>query len=314
MKDSYLITGATGFIGSHLVHKLVELNKTVHIISRNQNANWRLSDINRKIHFHKINILDKNLRNLINNIYPTHVFHLAAYGSLPREDNPRKMYEVNVLGTMNLIKSLSLKYLKLFINTGSSSEYKLKNRALKENDFLEPLNNYGLSKMTQTFYCQKEAKINNLPIVTFRLFSPYGPFEEKTRLIPDVILHAIKNKNISLSNPKFVRDFIFIDDVVEAYLQACKIIPKPGEIFNIGSGTQSSIEKIVKIILSQTNSKSNLLWGAKPKQERQIEPKTWKADINKAKKYLKWKPKHTLENGIYKTIVWFKNNESLYVR
>jgi nucleoside-diphosphate-sugar epimerase len=314
MKDIYLITGASGFIGSQLTRRLINLNKTVHVISRNQKICWRLSDIQSKIHFHKIDILDKNLNHLIDKIRPTYIFHLAAYGSLPKEDNAEKMFRTNILGTMNLIRSLSPKYLKLFINAGSSAEYKINNEALREDDCLEPLNDYGLSKMTQTLYCQKEAKKNNLPIITFRLFSPYGPFEKKTRLIPEVILHAITNRNVPLSEPKFVRDFIFVDDVVDAYLQACKKLPKPGEIFNIGSGKQSSIENVVKIVLLKTNSKSKPLWGAKPKHERQMEPKIWKANITKAKQHLEWKPAHTLADGISRTITWFNNNKFLYAR
>lgn len=312
MKESYLITGATGFVGSCIAHQLVKIGKTVHVISRQQKVNWRLRDIEKQINFYSIDLRDKNLSMLLYKINPTYVFHLSAYGSLPKEDQIEDMISTNLFGTINLLQSLNFKKVKLFINTGSSAEYKIADKPFVENDIVQPINDYGVSKVAQTIYCQKEAIKNNLPIITFRLFSPYGYLETGTRLIPHVILYAINNDDIHLTNKKHVRDFIFIKDIINAYLQACTIAVKPGEIFNIGSGKQQSVEEIVKKVLLITNSTSRPIWGGYEKQSRQIEPKMWEADITKAARILKWKPKYSLEKGLNETISWFKENINLY--
>ena len=105
----------------------------------------------------------------------------------------------------------------LLVNTGSSSEYGIKNSAMKESSLLEPVTEYGVSKAAATLFCQSYAVTENLPIVTLRLFSPYGRYEQKSRLVPSVILAALQKINPKISSRQFVRDFIFIDDVLDAY-------------------------------------------------------------------------------------------------
>ena len=160
-------------------------------------------------------------------------------------------------------------------------------------------------------YCQYMAKKHNLPIVIFRLFSVYGYFEEKERLIPTIIKSCLENKKLKLSSANSVRDFIFIEDVINAYLATIKKIKKiQGEILNLGTGQQTKIAQVVKLVKEITRSK------VKPEYNQiksvQIEPKTWVADISKAKKSLNWKPKFSLEEGLNRDIEWFKENISLY--
>src|SRR5947209_3585669 len=107
MRDVYLITGATGFIGANITHELVKQGKSVHVLSRKKSVNWRLKNIKNKIHFHPINLQDPNLSLLLNNIKPSYVFHLASYGAMPQEDNVDQIISTNILGTSNLIKSLN---------------------------------------------------------------------------------------------------------------------------------------------------------------------------------------------------------------
>ncbi len=312
MQSTYLITGATGFIGASLTHRLVKMKKKVHIISRGNKKSWRLKEIYKNINVHIIDLNDKDLHSLVKKINPDFVFHLSAYGSLSIEKDIKKMISTNVLGTANLITSLKSTTFKLFINTGSSSEYASKNSPLKETDPIGPTNDYALSKVTQTFYCQKEAIKYGLPIVTFRLFSPYGQYEDATRLVPHVILRTLMKSEIPLSSPGFVRDFIFVDDVVDAYLRACNSSFTPGEIFNVGSGKQHRIIDVVNTISRITKANSKPMWGKAQKQKRQIEPTFWEADISKAEKTLGWRASHDLESGLKKTIAWFRVNQKLY--
>lgn len=312
MKDNFLVTGATGFIGSNLVRKLVNFGQNVNVIVRDKKLNWRILDIAGKINIFECDITDPKLQEIVDKIKPDYIFHLAGYGNLPHEDNICKMVDVNLKGTINLLNAVSKNPFKLFINTGSSAEYGVKDSQMKESDVLSPINNYGVIKSAITLYCQKEAIRNNLPIINFRLFTPFGYFEGKNRLIPDVILNALEGRPIKVSSPGHVRDFIFIEDVVRVYIKAAKMQHNPGEIYNIGSGTQHSVKDIVEKILEITKSKSDVQWGAVAKQARYIEPKKWQANMSKTKKMLNWESSDTIDLGLSKNIQWFMQHKDLY--
>ncbi len=312
MKSTFLITGATGFVGSNLTRTLVNNRQRVCILTRNKALNWRLRDIASQIEIYEADILSSHLETIVNKIHPNYIFHLAAYGVLPAESDPLKMADINIKGTMNFIQALKKNPFELFINTGTSVEYGIKNKKMHESDILEPINDYGITKAAATLFCQKEGKRNNLPIITFRLFTPFGYFEDKKRLIPSAILSALKNEPINVSVPTSVRDFIFVQDIVEAYLKAIHQSFVPGEIINIGSGKQRTIKDVVTMILAITGSKSSVHWGAVKPQARFIEPKKWEADTFKLKTSLHWRPKYPLQKGLEKTVAWFQQNKELY--
>lgn len=311
-KRKFLVTGGAGFIGANLVRELVNLEQIVFVIVRDKKLNWRISDIADKINIFECDVQDSKLQEIVDKIKPDYIFHLAGYGNLPHEDEIYKMIDINLKGTINLLNVLKKNPFKLFINTGSSAEYGVKESEMKESDVLEPINNYGVIKSAITLYCRKEAIRNNLPIINFRLFTPFGYFEGKNRLIPDVALCALEGREIKVSSPTHVRDFIFIEDVVRAYIHAAKIQHNPGEIYNIGSGIQYSVKDIIGKILKITKSKSKIQWGAVKKQARYIEPKKWIADMSKTKKILHWEPINTIDLGLKKTINWLKDHKKLY--
>ncbi len=312
MSDTFLITGATGFVGANIVRRLVNDKRNVHIVTRSKKLNWRLSDITSKVTIHEVSLLDPQIYKIIARIKPDYVFHLAAFGSLPDEESMDELINVNLRGTINLIQALKQNKFKLLINTGSSSEYGVTGRKMRETDLPFPINDYGVVKTAVTLYAHKEAVRNSLPIITFRLFSAYGPYEHKPRFIPTVIRAAIKNEPILVGSKKNVRDFIYIDDIVDAYLHACTVKVKPGEIFNIGTGRQYSIGEVVNKILKVAKSKSQVKWGVIPSQSRQVESGKWQADTAKCAKILNWKAKHNLTYGLRKTIEWFRGNNKLY--
>ena len=312
MNDKCLITGATGFVGSCLVRELIRQNKEVYILVRNKELNWRLKDIEKELHVVECDILSDSLPSEIDEILPDYVFHLAVYGTSQNQNDRNQMIDINLKGTINLVNAVLKNPFTLFINTGSSSEYGTKNSSMREDDILEPVNDYGITKAAATMYCTNIGKRGSFPLITFRLFSPFGYYESADRLIPSVILNALDNKPITVSSPRNVRDFLFIEDTVNAYLDAMNAKIDQGEIFNIGSGMQHSIEEVVSLILEITDSKSDVLWNTKETQTRQIEPKRWEADIHKATRMLKWKPTFTLREGLAKEIQWVKENRHLY--
>ncbi|HBB76896.1 MAG: hypothetical protein A3J18_02540 [Candidatus Levybacteria bacterium RIFCSPLOWO2_02_FULL_40_18] len=312
MKNKYLVTGATGFVGSNIVRALIKKGEKVTIITRDKKLNWRLRDIIKEFDVHQLDLVIDDLVPSLKKIRPDYIFHLAAYGVLPNEKNTKKMIDVNLKGAVNLINAASKNPFKLFVNTGTSVEYGVKNRKMRETDVLTPINDYGVTKAAATLYGQRMGIKEGLPIVNFRLFTPFGKYEDKTRLVPSVILSALRNEPIRVSVPTTVRDFVFIEDVVNAYLRVTKLSFEPGEIVNIGSGKQHSIEQIVSLILKITKSYSEVEWGSVKKQDRFIEPEKWEADISRAWQILKWEPKYSIEQGLEKTIKWYSKNQKLY--
>ena len=308
-----LITGGTGFIGARFVYKFLELNDAVHLLVRPKAKFWRIEPIQRKLTLHTADITQKDeVDKLVLGLKPDIILHFAVYGAHSgAQTDTKTMLDTNVLGTINLINACSKIPFTCFINTGSSSEYGEKDESMKEYDLLAPNNLYGITKAAATNYCQHMAKTNNLPIITMRLFSPYGPYEDKTKLFPAIINAHLTGSALRLSSPSSVRDFVFIDDVVSAYLEGIKKIDMVrGNIFNVGSGVQHSIKNVVtafETVIGQTIHAQYETF-----ESSQHEPKCWVADISKAKKLLCWEPKVSIEDGLRKDIEWLGTHRKFY--
>ncbi len=305
-----LITGGTGFIGSNFVRKFVELDHEVHITTREESNIWRIKDVLQKASFHETDLTDsRSTSELIKSIRPDTILHFATYGAYRgRERDVEKTIDTNVRGTVNLLNACAETGFNCFINTGSSSEYGEKDTPMKETDILEPNNLYGVTKATATMYAQSLAREQGLPIVTMRLFSPYGYFEGNHRLMPTLIHAALREGRFEAPSPTIIRDFVFIEDVIEAYLMAIEKIKNiKGGILNIASGEEHSIAECVRIVEHISGVEIQARYGNIP--PRQHEPTKWVADISKAKLLLDWIPTHTLSQGLSLLIQWTKLHE-----
>jgi nucleoside-diphosphate-sugar epimerase len=312
-KYKILVTGATGFVGSNLVRRLISNGHDIHILTRNLSDKWRVIDCFSDLHNHTVDLLkQEELKVLMNKIEPDVIFHLATsgmYGGVSRPD--AEVIETNLLGTVNLINACNNINYNCFINTGSSSEYGPKKEPMKEADLCEPVNLYGISKCAATLYGQSIARTRDKPIIGLRLFSPFGPFDDKSRLMTYAITNALANKPLLLGNPNAVRDYIYIEDVLDVYLHSIEIASGiKGEVFNVGSGSQASISYIVNKIIEITESKSKITWNSFPGRAHDTEK--WEADIEKISRSFNWRPKYHIDDGIRQTISWFENNLHLY--
>lgn len=249
---------------------------------------------------------------MLKQISPEVIFHFAnagVYGGIHLPD--KQVIETNFLGTVNLINACDGVDYKCFINTGSSAEYGPKKEPMKETDLCEPINLYGISKCAATLYGQYIAKTKNKPIIGLRLFSPFGPYDDKRRLMSYAITNALANKPLMLANPDAVRDYIYIEDVLDIYLQSIDIASElKGEVFNVGSGSQKTVSYIVNKIIEITDSKSEIKWNSFPGRAHDTEK--WEADIEKVSRSFNWRPKYHIDDGIRQTISWFENNLHLY--
>ena len=305
-----LITGGTGFVGSNFVYKFLELKDEVHLLVRPEAKFWRIESVKDRVKLHNVDITsESNVEKFILELKPDVILHFATYGAYQwKEQDVKTTVDTNLLGTVNLANACSKIGFKCFINTGSTSEYGEKEAPMKETDLLEPNNLYGTTKAAATLYCQFLAKKLDLPLVTMRLFSPYGYFEGEGRLMPALVRAALYGERFEAPSPSIVRDFIFIEDVMSACLKAIERIGSiKGQTLNIASGEEHSIGEAVEIVERISGVKIEPNYGKVP--PRQTEPKRWVADITKAKTLLDWKPENSLFDGLSKFIAWAKNNE-----
>lgn len=306
-----LVTGGAGFIGANLVKKLLSVGHHVHIVTEKNSSLWRLNSVLNQIKIHEIDIANhEKINTLVATVKPEYIFHLASYGGMPDQDDQETTFYVNFQSTVNLVNACKEVGFECFINTGSSSEYGIKSCAMKEDIVLEPVSDYGISKAAATQFCLKEALINKLPIYTVRPFSVYGDYEAPSRLIPTVIVGALNEKTLNLSSPHNVRDFIYIDDMVDIYLALIKTQPKSHFVFNAGTGIQSSLQDVVNAVQIAIDKKIITQWNASAL--RPWEPKHWKADITLVQQILNWHPHYNLAKGIKKSCTWFKNHLDVY--
>lgn len=312
LSKKILITGATGFVGANLTHRLLKDGITPHIILRKESNTWRIKEVLKNLNLCHVDLEDKNgLERVIAKIKPDIIFHCACFGGYPFQSDSEKIFSVNFIGTVNLLNACLKSGFECFINTGSSSEYGIKVHSMKESDIVEPVTDYGIFKASATLFCQGVAKRENLPVVTLRLFSPFGYLEDQRRLIPDVMISFLNKKTVKISSPNSVRDFIFVEDVMEAYLKTVEnSVAISGEIINISGGKQYSVKEVVKKIADIWNEKTGIEWFSYA--NKRTEPIRWQGDISKAEKKIGWLPRHSLDEGLKITAAWFEKNIELY--
>mgnify|MGYP001612072564 CR=1 FL=1 len=310
-----LITGGAGFIGANLVRKLLSVGGfEVSVIEKEGTNLWRLSDILYRITFRYADLKDdKSVRQIIQEIQPSIVFHLASYGvdgSVQKDELEMRL--VNREGTSKLVLALKEQHVpEIFVFTSTSFVYGPKDGKLTEKDKVVPLNEYAATKYKAEKELQRIAKESGISVINARLFTAYGYYENNKPLIPYIILNALQDKPIELSSPDNVRDFIFIEDVLDLFMKMIETKQNyQGEVFNVGSGKQHRIADIVDAIEKAMNKKLPVSYGRRSSPYQ--EPKVFVADNTKAKETFGWEPKYDLESGIEKNVAWFERHKKLY--
>lgn len=292
------VTGGHGFIGSHLVRKLVELDHNVTLLTRESSDMWRLADV-----LPKISRINGDLRSkedmvrCISDVKPDAVFHLAVsnmQSGITASDG--ELIDCNLLGTANLLDAVQAESDACFIQTGSFLEYGAKEKPMRETDICEPRELYSITKLASTLLAKSA--------LTFRVFTPYGPAMQKGRLVEQVITRALRGEEILLTEPAITRDFIYAPDLAELLIQGIeKAAQYPGQIFNAGSGQTVTLEMLVKAIIAETDSKSVIRWNALPTVL--YDTTLCQANMEKTFSGFPWRPAHDLRSGLRETIDWY---------
>lgn len=308
-----LVTGASGFIGSHLVEELVRRGANVRAFVKNNSSNnigsleKLTEDISEKVEIVFGDI--QNRENVKRAVYEMNlVFHLGALISVADSyKNPREYMDVNAIGTLNILEaSREYKIEKIIIASTSEVYGNGGNKIINEDFPLNPRSPYAASKIaaekiTESFYYSY-----NLPVSIIRLFNVFGPRQSIKPLIPAVINHGIRNEKIQITDLNSKRDFVYVADAVDAFIKTAESDKSNGETINIGTGTASSVKMILEIlskILEKDLFKYVELGNLKNKDEKLLI-----CDNKKAKKLLNWEPKYSLEEGLSKSGDYFKEN------
>lgn len=300
-----LVTGAAGFIGANLVRRLLGDGHEVHVFVRPGHSSWRLEEIRNKIHIHLVDICGKGLAGIVKDIRPERVFHLAAHGAYSSQTDLRRIVQTNMIGTMNLVEACLDGGFESFVNTGSSSEYGFKDHAPSESEPLEPNSIYAVTKAAATLYCRHTALSRRVHLPTLRLYSVYGAFEEPSRLVPTLIVKGMQGKWPPLVSPDVARDFVYVEDVVGAYLLAAERRgPELGAIYNVGTGVQTSMRQVTAVAQRVLGIRAKAAWGTMP--NRQWDTHIWRSDNRKIKRDLGWRPRITFETGLRLMADWLR--------
>jgi nucleoside-diphosphate-sugar epimerase len=304
-----LITGATGFVGANLARRLIVEDCEPHLLVRPQFQSWRLNGIRDQVTLHEVAIANRDaVMELVNSLKPHSIFHLATHGAYPTQQGFDRMVETNILGTAALVDAAVEAGVEAFIYTGSSSEYGLKHGPADETDRVDPNSHYAITKATGTHYCQWAARAHQLPVAIMRLYSIYGPFEQPSRFIPTLIVHALQQQLPPLVRPETGRDFVYVDDAVEALLLAAERIKtiSSGSIFNVASGQQSTIAGVVSCVRELLQVEAEPQWDSMT--SRTWDTDRWVGNPLAITESLAWRAQTPLREGLQKTISWFAGN------
>ena len=290
----HIITGGAGFIGSHLVEELIK--KKQRVIVLDNLSTGRIDNIKpflKKIKFIRCDIAKKG--KWINEFKgECYIYHLAALADIvPSMQNPEKYYNSNVTGTLNILEACRKAKIKKFLYSASSSCYGIpKTYPTKENEKIEPMYPYALTKKLGEDLIVHWSKVYKIPFVSLRLFNVYGTRSRTSgtygAMFGVFLAQKIANKPFTVvGSGNQTRDFTYVSDITSAFLKASRSKIK-NEIFNVGSGQTVSVNKII-----------NILGGEKVFiKKRPGEPHCTFANINKIKKKLKWSPKIKIEEGM----------------
>ena len=299
IREKILITGITGFVGSHLHKKLNDIGATVYGISKSKKGK----------NIYNIDITNyRAIESIVKNKKISICFHLASEALVETgQTDPYKTFTTNIQGTINILE-LARKYkFKKIIITSTSHVYGLNKLPYLEKYTPKPTRPYETSKACTDLIAESYAGTFGLPIIIPRFVNIYGPGDLNfTRLIPKTIKSIITNTNPRMWGGGVIRDFIYIDDVINAYiLLACyNKYDKLNTTFNFGGSSKITVEELIQkiIYLSKKNLEIDHITD-----RRESEITSQYVSWNKAKELLNWKPKVSLEQGLTITLDWYNN-------
>jgi nucleoside-diphosphate-sugar epimerase len=304
MPARVLVTGASGFIGSHLTRLLVREGCAVYVLLRNTSSTWRIEDILPKVEIIRGDLLELDaVMQQLKKIQPEICIHLAWYAEPGKywvsEENLRMLST-----TLQLASCLAKLGCKKFVGTGTCVEYDTDLGYLSENSSTKPRSLYAAAKLASCNILIELAGGAHLDFAWARLFQPFGPYEDQHRLVPSIICSLLHNRAANLTKGEQIRDFLHVQDVARA-IWAITQSKLSGPV-NVGSGTPISVRDLAAKIGDILGKQDLLRFGALPMSP--TEPKFICANNARLRDNTAWVPLFDLEEGLRHTITWWKRN------
>lgn len=307
-----LVTGGSGFIASHLCRRLVMEGAKVFVLTKYNSVidNVRLADI-----WHRITPVEADLRNSdslkqIRFFEPRIIYHFAAYNHVGDSfTNVSEAIDVNSKGTVNLLDAYD-DYDK-FVYISSSEVYGFQRKVpFSEASPPFPISPYSVGKYSGELYARMKWHVYKRPIVVIRPFNAFGPYQSPRAIIAELIIKCLKGEDLITTEGDQTREFNYVENLVDGFILSAVKQEAEGEVINLGSGREVRIKQLVKMIHDLSGSKSRLRIGALPYRPTEI----WRmvSENKKAKRILGWSPKVGLEEGLSKTIMWYKRFNEVF--
>jgi nucleoside-diphosphate-sugar epimerase/glycosyltransferase involved in cell wall biosynthesis len=235
---------------------------------------------------------------------PRTIFNLAAYGGYERQNVAAQIHTVNYVGTLNLVTALRDTGCDAFVQAGTSSEYGLNCAGPDESAPLEPNSDYAVSKVAISYLMNYYGRLENFPCTHLRIYSVYGPWEERDRLVPRLISLGLQGSYPPLVDPHISRDFVYVDDCTRAFVRAALTTCRsaPGQVFNIATGIKTSLGEIVELARALFNIPEEPEFRSMP--NRRWDLSNWFGDPHLAHEKLGWTHRHSLKDGLRLTAEW----------
>jgi len=318
-KKKVLVTGGSGFIGSHLVEHLSLLGADVTVLMEYTPYNdLGLLKLLPKDMLGRLTLVAGDLRDpeLTKKITAKKdvVFNLGALVGIPYSYvNPREVFEVNALGTLNLLLAARDAGVKKIVTTSTSEVYgSALYTPIDEEHPLQAQSPYSASKIAGDKVAEAFCKTYGMPIAVIRPFNTYGPRQSDRAIIPTIIIQALRKNVIKLGSCAPRRDLNYVSDTVEGFIKIAQSPRSVGQVINIGSGKDISIGELAAMILSIMGKKIKITATAQRKRPQKSEVMRLLCDNKKAKELVGWEPKVSLEAGLKRTIDWIKEHPEYY--
>jgi len=306
LQGPILILGASGFIGSNILRTILAARDDVYGTAR-RFSSWRLENLpDRNIIVADL-LVDANLDDVLARTKPRTIFDCVAYGAYSFETDSQLILQTNFNLTAKLLARLDHSNVATYIHAGSSSEYGDNSAGPEEDTLPAPNSDYAVSKVACANLLAFYGKKKQLPCANLRLYSVYGPLEDSSRLIPNVVKCGLEGHYPEFVSADVSRDFLYIDDACEAFVQTALTL-KPshyGESFNVGSGQNTTILELARIA-GQIFQISNVpAFSSMP--NRSWDVSRWFANVDKARQVLGWQARTELRGGLLSTADWYRS-------